>query len=271
MDKLCGERDCDFMLSLGDNFYWDGVYNIDDIRFNGTYENVYGFASERENIKNLDFYQILGNHDHRRNATAQVIYSHQKETNFKFPDLWYTFTIEKPKFSVKIIMIDTEIMMGNVKRLPEYPERDYQGEQQQWLDEELENCYADYCLVGGHHPVYSVGSHGPTPKIVDRLQPLLEKHHADAYLCGHDHNMQHFLSKRIHYFISGMGKAINISLENMNNELNPHEDFDYHSIFKGERLALLMIEANEEEMKFDVVTGRGNYFYPRTLRKMTKV
>jgi len=37
-----------------------------------------------------------------------------------------------------------------------------------------------------------------------------------------------------------MGKAINISLENMNNELNPHEDFDYHSIFKGERLALLV-------------------------------
>jgi len=32
-----------------------------------------------------------------------------------------------------------------------------------------------------------------------------------------------------------------------------------------------MVEANEEEMKFDVVTGRGNYFYPRTLRKMTKV
>lgn len=107
MDKLCGERDCDFMLSLGDNFYWDGVYNIDDIRFNGTYENIYGFASERENIKNLDFYQCLGNHDHRRNATAQVrfkpnrakkrnfqvIYSHQRETNFKFPDLWYSFTV----------------------------------------------------------------------------------------------------------------------------------------------------------------------------------
>jgi len=30
-----------------------------------------------------------------------------------------------------MIMIDTEIMMGNVKKLPEYPERDYQGEQQQ--------------------------------------------------------------------------------------------------------------------------------------------
>ena len=78
--------------------------------------------------------------------------------------------IDKPKFSVKIIMIDTEIMMGNVKKLPEYPERDYQGEQQDWLEEELENCYADYCLVGGHHPVYSVGSHGPTPKVLQRLQ-----------------------------------------------------------------------------------------------------
>lgn len=28
-------------------------------------------------------------------------------------------------------MIDTEIMMGNVKKLPEYPDRDYQEEQQQ--------------------------------------------------------------------------------------------------------------------------------------------
>ena len=51
---------------------WSVPTLVDDIRFNGTYENVYGFASERENIKNLDFYQILGNHDHRRNATAQV-------------------------------------------------------------------------------------------------------------------------------------------------------------------------------------------------------
>ena len=41
------------------------------------------------------------------------------------------FQIKKSKFSVKMIMIDTEIMMGNVKKLPEYPERDYQGEQQQ--------------------------------------------------------------------------------------------------------------------------------------------
>lgn len=52
--------------------------------------------------------------------------------------------------------------------------------------------------------------------------------------------MQHFFSKRIHYFVTGMGKAINISLKNMNNELNPHADFDYFSVLKGERLAILV-------------------------------
>ena len=68
------------------------------------------------------------------------------------------------------MMIDTEIMMGNVKKLPEYPDRDYQEEQNQWIDKELENCFADYCIVGGHHPIYSVGNHGPTEKIIRYLQ-----------------------------------------------------------------------------------------------------
>ena len=38
-----------------------------------------------------------------------------------------------------------------------------------------------------------------------------------------------------------MGKAINISLKNMNHELNPQADFDYFSVLKGERLAILVI------------------------------
>ena len=72
LDRLCGEKECDFLLSLGDNFYTEGVKDIDDTRFHFTYELVYGKASEREVLKTLDFYQCLGNHDHRDNATAQV-------------------------------------------------------------------------------------------------------------------------------------------------------------------------------------------------------
>lgn len=65
MDRECAGSSCDFLLGVGDNFYDVGVTDSLDSRFLFTYENVYGKSSERQNIKNLDFYQIAGNHDHR--------------------------------------------------------------------------------------------------------------------------------------------------------------------------------------------------------------
>ena len=58
-------------------------------------ENVFGKSSHRENLKKLDFWQILGNHDFYWNATAQVIYAEEMETNFKMPWFWYTWTVDK--------------------------------------------------------------------------------------------------------------------------------------------------------------------------------
>ena len=59
------------------------------------------------------------------------------------------------------------------------------------------NCYhviayfrADYLLVAGHYPVYSVAEHGPTPGLLVRLLPMLYKYKVTAYLSGHDHNIQ---------------------------------------------------------------------------------
>ena len=50
MDRECENNSCDFLVGLGDNFYWDGVKNAEDPRFKFTFENVYGKSSERENI-----------------------------------------------------------------------------------------------------------------------------------------------------------------------------------------------------------------------------
>ena len=54
----------------------------------------------------------------------------------------------------------------------------------------LRVCRANYLLVAGHYPVYSVAEHGPTDCLVQRLLPMLYKYKVTAYLCGHDHNIQ---------------------------------------------------------------------------------
>lgn len=41
------------------------VTDSSDTRFRYTYENVYGKSSNRYNIKNLDFWHVAGNHDHK--------------------------------------------------------------------------------------------------------------------------------------------------------------------------------------------------------------
>ena len=48
---------------------------IEDKRWEVVYENVYGRWSFRENLKKLDFFSIMGNHDHRGNQTAQLMYA----------------------------------------------------------------------------------------------------------------------------------------------------------------------------------------------------
>ena len=51
---------------------------MDSPRWDGTVERMYGKTSNREFIKKLDFYQVMGNHDHRGNATVQIAYSLEK-------------------------------------------------------------------------------------------------------------------------------------------------------------------------------------------------
>ena len=46
----------------------------------------------------------------------------------------------------------------------DYQTYDYKAEQLKFLVNELQNCEHTYCLVVGHHPIYSIGSHGPEEK-----------------------------------------------------------------------------------------------------------
>ena len=42
-------------------------------------------------------------------------------------------------------------------------------EQWDWIESTLEKSTAEFVIVAGHYPVYSICSHGPTSELVDEL------------------------------------------------------------------------------------------------------
>merc|ERR1712000_652656 len=141
-------------------------------------------------------------HDHLGNVQAQIDYS-KKSSRWSFPSLYYTFSKTAPDgATVQIVMIDTVKLSGQSSNaedslrlkgceLPGPANLTAAQSQLQWIDETLAASTADYVIVAGHYPVYSVGDHGPTSSLSPSKFPYLQRHKVSAYLCGHDHSEQH--------------------------------------------------------------------------------
>jgi len=224
MAKMGTERMTHFQMALGDNIYIVGVRTADDSRFQKTFESVY----DDSDAMYKPWYVLAGNHDHYGDVGAQIAYT-QKSKRWVFPDYYYTIKYEIANgVRIDIFVIDTIVLCGNTregkyKNFYDYltapaSDRQTQGPQDpeaaekqwHWLESQLANSTANYIFVAGHYPVYSTAEHGPTPCLVNRLRPMLEKYKVNAYFCGHDHSLQHlnetFASGwTTHYVLSGSG------------------------------------------------------------------
>ncbi len=68
-------------MALGDNFYNKGVRDVNDPRFQTTFENVFtGYL----NSPGFIFHILAGNHDHLGDIKAQIEYSN-KSKRWSFP------------------------------------------------------------------------------------------------------------------------------------------------------------------------------------------
>ncbi|KAI1886808.1 hypothetical protein AGOR_G00199620 [Albula goreensis] len=191
MGKVADQMGADFVLALGDNFYYKGVDSVNDPRFQDTFEHVFTADS-----LNIPWYVVAGNHDHAGNVKAQIEYSRHSE-RWRFPYYYYelNFRVPRTDSTLTILMVDTVLLCGNSD---DYEDQKPRGplnavdanRQLRWIQQRLEKSKADFLLVAGHYPVWSVSEHGPTECLLKRLRPLLVKHKATAYLCGHDHNLQ---------------------------------------------------------------------------------
>lgn len=192
MNRLALSHNDDFILLIGDNFYGDGVKDVNDKRFEQTFENT--FSPDLENLKNMSFYVQSGNHDYRGNMTAQIEYS-KKSERWVFPGLWYNIVQETSDFKLEIVYIDTNALggVGTMAEADGYPinQNERKTLQMDWFETTMKTSNADYLIVSGHHPIYSIGEKGSENFMIEQILPIMKKYGSQVYIGAHDHNLQY--------------------------------------------------------------------------------
>ncbi|MDH4409200.1 MAG: metallophosphoesterase [Verrucomicrobiales bacterium] len=204
------------LLLLGDNFYSaakDG-FSTESIRWKNTFEDVYPTA---------DFpgpcWAVLGNHDYHDNPggeKVQLEYAKKPGTRWKMPAKWYRFDLGPASSPLAtVIALDSNLpkvsggkdkIFGKTRGSLAESEA---AQQHEWLVAELQSKRAPFTIVMAHHPLYSNGSHGDTKALIAQWGPLFQEHRVHAYLCGHDHDLQHLELEGLFtsFVLSGGGGA----------------------------------------------------------------
>jgi hypothetical protein len=151
------------------------------------------FDIERELLRKVAFYPSLGNHE-RNNR--------QYYDFFDVGTPYYSFNWGSAHF----IVINSDI--GNAATSAAARDA-FWTEQVKWLEEDLQkNQNADFRFLIAHHPpITAVASRQGGNKQMTALMPMFEKYKLTAGFFGHDHNYQHYLKDKVHYFITGGGGA----------------------------------------------------------------
>jgi tartrate-resistant acid phosphatase type 5 len=227
----------DFGVTLGDNFYPNGVSSPDDPQWKAKYEDMYGPLG-------ISFYATLGNHDYLRpdGPAAEILHS-QKSPSWKMPATYYTYTAGPVQF----FAIDTIELSDSVLF----------NKEAAWLDAEIAKSKARWKIVYGHYQIYSA-TRGDEQNLIKRLLPIL-RNRVDVYLCGHDHNLQELKPEDgVHFFVSGGGGA----------GVYPFRQPNYsHSTFKQEQYGFTVLDADKDQLKIRFIGLQGEELYSSVIHK----
>lgn len=185
--------DADFVVSVGDNFYPNGVASTEDYHWKSSFEEVYTNPALY-----ADWYIALGNHDYRGNVQAQIDYT-KISRRWNMPSRYYSKTFElENNEKLLLVVMDTNPFIDGYHGEPEkYRDLDQQdtAAQMKWLNETLntKDKSIKWKIVVGHHPLYSGGKRiddEDTLLFESKFANLFDQYKVDAYICGHEHDLQ---------------------------------------------------------------------------------
>lgn len=205
MGKTAEAVGSQFTVSIGDNFYENGVASVDDPQWAGSFETIYTAPSLQSPWK-----VILGNHDYRGNVQAQLDYS-KISKRWQLPARYYVDTQVLPDGGrAAFFYLDTSPFIKKyIGTRTDISGQDSQA-QLDWLDAALGSSTAEWKIVIGHHPIYTALApeadyDHDQPDLIARLDPVLRKHGIQIYINGHDHNLQCVTMDGLTYVTNGAG------------------------------------------------------------------
>ena len=209
MGETAQALDARFIISVGDNFYEDGVASVDDPKWKTSFEDVYVAPSLQ-----VPWYVALGNHDYHGNTQAQLDYA-KTSKRWSMTDRWYNSyeadITNKGHVGVDLFVLDTSPFIAAYRADGAQKVKvggQQTGPQLTWLDAALAQSTADWKVVVGHHPIHSGGENGQpggSPELIAQLDPILQRHRVPLYLYGHEHDLQHVARGATHYVCTGAG------------------------------------------------------------------
>ena len=198
-----------FVISVGDNFYPDGVKSPADDHWQKSFEDVYTAPA-----LGVPWYAILGNHDYHGNCDAQLEYARQS-SRWTMPARYYMQSHQiDGGTTADFFFLDTTpmIKLYQKDRLEGKIHANVHSQdvkrQLAWFKAALTASKAQWKIVFAHHPIYSGGEHGDQPELIESILPLLREHNVRAWFNGHDHDLQHLVAGDVNLFCTGAGSQV---------------------------------------------------------------
>lgn len=242
IEHYCARTPCGFVLTLGDNFYENGVRSVTDPKWKLFYKNVYGRLD-------LPFYAVIGNHDERGSIAAQIDYG-KTDSSWKMPGPYYSIRLPEgsAKPAVEIFVINNG-------------DRKFQPNEKEWLEKALARSRAPWKILALHIPIITNGKHGDDDAgINDELVPVICGK-VDLVLSGHDHNFSHLKGPwkncTIEQLIVGTGGM----------RLRTADAKDPRVIATGSFFGFGWFSATASQLDFRMIAADGSEFYKTSWEK----
>lgn len=202
MEKVAKRnKNLDFVVLLGDNFYIDKKLTESSAEWNTMFEEVYSGAY----LSAVPFYAILGNHDQdlslNPNTHPEIEYSKKAlgSNRWRMPSYYFhtDFGNINGRPLLRIVFLDTNASADEMTIQANYV-------REQFINNPVQPIWK---IVAGHHTIRTCGKHlEDKANLINTLLPTLKEAKVDIYLSGHDHNQQYIVKdNEPKYVINGAG------------------------------------------------------------------